>query len=59
MLPPNIIRDILERERARREAPQPQLEISLPLPARTPARIEPRETEPAIDRGVFEIDLFG
>ncbi|MBX3250686.1 MAG: hypothetical protein KF901_26140 [Myxococcales bacterium] len=55
MLPPNIIRDILERERARREAPQPQLEISLPLPP----PLEPRETEPAVERGIFEIDFFG
>ena len=55
MLPPHIIRDILERERARKEAPQPQLEISLPLPVRPS---EPPSREPEVERGVVEIELF-
>lgn len=55
MLPPHIIRDILERERARKEAPQPQLEISLPLPSRPSA---PPTREPDPERGVIEIELF-
>lgn len=55
MLPPHIIRDILERERARKEAPQPQIEISLPLPSRAPERPAPVSEE---ERGVVEIELF-
>lgn len=55
LLPPHIIRDILERERARKEAPQPQLEISLPLPSRAPERPAPATDE---ERGVVEIELF-
>jgi hypothetical protein len=55
MLPPHIIRDILERERARKEAPQPQLEISLPLPSRPSER---PSADPETQRGVVEIELF-
>jgi hypothetical protein len=58
MLPPFIIEQIRQREeRERRNAPQPFLELPLPVPRHMPMR-EPEEREGG-DRGVVIIDLLG
>jgi hypothetical protein len=58
MLPPFIIEQIREREeRERKNAPQPFLELPIPL---APARERHERKEPdEIDRGVVIIDLCG
>ncbi|HJK99957.1 MAG TPA: hypothetical protein RMH85_23610 [Polyangiaceae bacterium LLY-WYZ-15_(1-7)] len=55
MLPPHIIRDILERERAREQPVRERARVELPLPEID--RSAPAEEE--APRGIVEIDLFG
>ncbi|MGB0680133.1 MAG: hypothetical protein ACPGUV_10770 [Polyangiales bacterium] len=58
MLPPHIIDELARHERERRrEHQQPLLELELPLPCYP--RKEARPSQPEVERGVIEIDLWG